>query len=252
MKAFISALVANPMSYILFPFLLSLVTGNRKLKRVLYGLSVVIFLLFANRPLLKVATERWYAPFDKPLIEGKSYEYGVVLGGYSNWDWKHDRIECNQTADRLMEGIRLYRTGRIKKLVLASDGSIFKSKNGKGIEGNPEGMLRYLNSFGVAEKDIVFEKFAVNTRENVTLTKELLGNKLRSDNMLLITSATHMRRSYSAFIQEGLQPDCYISDTWPDFKGEKEKYKSVVETFLQWEELLHEWIGYGVYKLKGW
>ena len=252
MKAFLSALVANPMTYILLPFLFTFIFKNGKLKKVLYAFSVVLFLLFSNRPLLKYAGEQWYAPFDQPLPQDKTYEYGVVLGGYSNWDWKRDRIECNRTADRLTEGIRLYKIGKIKKLVLASDGSIFLSKDGKGIQGNPEGMLRYLRELGVPPEDVILEKYASTTRENVTLTKELLGGNMQSENTLLITSATHMRRSYSAFNQEGLEPDCYISDAWPDFKGEKEKYRSFVETFVLWEELLHEWIGYGVYKLRGW
>ncbi len=72
-----------------------------------------------------------------------------MLGGYSYWDWKRSRPEFSEIADRLLEGIRLYKHGRIRKLVLASDGSIIESKDRKGLQGNAADMKQYLADLGM-------------------------------------------------------------------------------------------------------
>lgn len=102
------------------------------------------FLLFSNGALYQWIAEQWYKEYDRPLPERKQYTYGIVLGGYSYWDWKRSRPEFSEIADRLLEGIRLYKHGRIRKLVLASDGSIIESKDGKGLQGNAADMKQYL------------------------------------------------------------------------------------------------------------
>lgn len=249
---FFSSLVVNPCFYILFPILLSFVFRRAILKRVLYGISLVLFLLFTNTPLLRVAEEQWYESYDIPLDSTKTYEYGIVLGGYGQWDWKRNRIEYGTNAARLIEGIRLYKMGKIKKLVLASDGSIIQRKDKNGPEGNPEGMMKYLNNLGVPSQDIIMELYANNTRENVTLTMKLLGNALQSSNVLVITSAVHMKRSLHSFYTEGIYPDYYLTDTWPNLNGVSENFIPSLYTLIQWQELLHEWIGLVAYKLRGW
>lgn len=252
MIKFISTLVVSPLLYILLPLLISIFIKKTRIKKILYGVALTLTLLFSFTPLLQVAEEQWYAPYDHPLDSTKTYPYGIILGGYGEWDWKRDRIEYGANADRLIEGIRLYKQGKIKKLVLASDGSIIQKKDKDGPEGNPAGMMTYLNQLGIPSDDVIMEVYAKNTRENVTLTKALLGGKLTSENTLVITSAVHMKRSLRTFKAEGITPDYYLSDTWPDLNGETAGYYFSIATFAQWPELLHEWIGYVVYKLRGW
>lgn len=252
MFAFLSNLVTSPLCYVLFFLVLGLVVQHRKWKRGMFGISVVLLCLFTNTPFFRWAEEQWYKEYDRPLPVNRTYRYGIVLGGYSYWDWERGRPEYSEIGDRLFEGIRLYKTGRIGKLVLASDGSIILKKDGKGLQGNPDGMMAYLNELGVPSEDIIMEKYANNTRENVTFTKQLLGDSCLSSDVLLITSAVHMKRSESAFQKEGVFPDCYITDTWVDVKGQSLSYWPSVGTLASWPELLHEWVGYVVYKLRGW
>ena len=252
MLSFLAFLVTTPVTFILLPLLIGLIIKKRKWKRGLYATAILLALIFTNTPLLKKAEEQWYKEYDRPLPEGKTYKYGIVLGGYSFWDWKRNRPEFSEIADRLTEGIRLYKCGRIEKLVLASDGSIIQSKDGKGLQGNPQGMMKYLNELGIPQEDIIMETFANNTRENVTFTKELLGKEINTTPVLIITSAVHMKRSVSAFQAEGVYPDCYITDTWVNVKGQDVSFLPSVGTLLQWPELLHEWVGYAVYKWRGW
>ncbi len=60
-----------------------------------------------------------------------------------------------EIADRLLEGMRLYKHGRIRKLVLASDGSIIESKDGKGLQGNAADMKQYLADLGMPLEDVI-------------------------------------------------------------------------------------------------
>lgn len=252
MMSFLSSLFTSPLTYILFPAIYAFIIRNIIWKRIMYGVSALLLLVFTNTPLFRYAEERWYKEYDKPLTVGETYKYGIVLGGYSFWDWDRNRPEFGSIADRLTEGIRLYKKGIIEKLVLASDGSIIVSKDGKGLQGNPDGMMRYLNEIGVPEKDIIMEIYAKSTRENVTFTNDLLGDDFGKESVLLITSAVHMRRSVSAFNAEGIYPDCYITDTWVNVKGMELSYWPSLTTLAMWPELLHEWVGYAVYKFRGW
>ena len=252
MLSLLAFLVTTPLTFILLPLIIAWFLKNRTAKRVLYGITIVLTLVFTNTPLLKTAEEHWYKAYDRPLPKGKTYKYGIVLGGYSFWDWERNRPEFSGIADRLTEGIRLYKCGRIEKLVLASDGSIIQSKDRKGLQGNPEGMMKYLNELGIPKEDIILETFANNTKENVTFTKELLGEEIHTAPVLIITSAIHMKRSVSAFQAEGIYPDCYITDTWVNVKGQSVSFLPAVGTLARWPELLHEWVGYVMYKLQGW
>ena len=252
MLSLISSLVTNPTALI---FLL-LISGGlfRKwimVKRSLWGMALVLTLLFTNQPLYDAAYRQWFAEYDHPLPEGKTYEYGIVLGGYSHWDWERNRIEFSNIADRLLEGIRLYKEGRIRKLVLASDGSIIECENAVAMKGNPEGMRAFLKAMGMPPEDIILETKAWNTQENATFTLELIGDSLKTVPSLLITSASHMRRSLATFHRVGIPSDPYITDTPVQVGDQKPSWVPSLAVLLRWPELLHEWVGYAYYVWKG-
>jgi uncharacterized SAM-binding protein YcdF (DUF218 family) len=174
-----------------------------------------------------------------------------VLGGYSHWDWERNRIEFSNIADRLLEGIRLYKEGRIRKLVLASDGSIIECENAVAMKGNPEGMKAFLKTMGMPPEDIILETKAWNTQENATFTLELIGDSLKTVPSLLITSASHMRRSLATFHRVGIPSDPYITDTPVKVGDQKLSWVPSLVVLLRWPELLHEWVGYAYYAWKG-
>lgn len=222
------SLAINPTTYIVIFLLLGVVLKSKRWKRLCLTLSALLFLLFSNGALYQWIAEQWYKEYDRPLPERKQYTYGIVLGGYSYWDWKRSRPEFSEIADRLLEGIRLYKHGRIRKLVLASDGSIIESKDRKGLQGNAADMKQYLADLGMPLEDVILETRTNNTWENATFTLELIGNSMKTESTLLITSATHMRRSLWTFHAAGLNPDTYITDTFPEIKGEKNEFPAIL------------------------
>lgn len=251
MYDFISTIVTTPLTPIFACFIAGVFVKRLRWKKILFSLSLLLVLLFTDYPLLKFASEQWYKDYDHPLPAGKTYDYGIVLGGYATWDWERERAEYGQSADRLIESIRLYHMGKVKKLILASDASIMQTKDGKGWQGNPDGMRRYLTELGVPSEDVIMETYAENTRENVLFTKELLGDELTTADVLLITSAVHMKRSIKAFHREGLHPDTYITDTCVDPHGESVSYWPSHQAMVEWSGLLHEWVGYLFYMIRG-
>ena len=96
----ISSLVTNPTALIFLLLILGGVFRKWKVvKRTLWGMALVLALLFTNQPLYDAAYRQWFAEYDHPLPEGKTYEYGIVLGGYSHWDWERNRIEFSNIAN---------------------------------------------------------------------------------------------------------------------------------------------------------
>lgn len=215
------SLAINPTTYIVIFLLLGVVLKSKRWKRLCLTLSALLFLLFSNGALYQWIAEQWYKEYDRPLPERKQYTYGIVLGGYSYWDWKRSRPEFSEIADRLLEGIRLYKHGRIRKLVLASRRFDHRKQRRKRFARKCRGHETISGRFGHAVGRCHLGNRANNTWENATFTLELIGNSMKTESTLLITSATHMRRSLWTFHAAGLNPDTYITDTFPEIKGKK-------------------------------
>ncbi|WP_300729752.1 YdcF family protein [uncultured Bacteroides sp.] len=248
MIGFLSNIV-TPLTYILLPLLISFYPKlHRRIKITLRGASILFALFFTNPSLYALFERNWYTPYDTTTTPtNKTYRYGIVLGGYAFWDHTRNRPEFSEIGDRLFEGLNLYHQGRIKKLIIASDGTIIDTPSNPNIKGNPEAMRRYIISLGVKPEDLILETKANNTHENATFTLQLIGDSLRTQPTLLITSAIHMKRSMLAFRQVGLNPDPWITDT----QLERDKRFTIipsVATLTKWPALQHEWIGYLAYK----
>lgn len=247
MMGLIAALITNPLVYILFFLILGWIVRPKRWTRVLYTVGIVLALLFTNASLLDYVSEKWYGAYDQPLPAGKTYEYGIVLGGYSDWDWKHGRPEFSEIADRLLEGVQLHAKGVVRKLVIASDGSVIL-REGEAISGNPQGMKAYLMNMGIPAEDIIIEPKANNTRENATLTLELIGEDLRNKPSVIITSSIHVPRSVLAFEQVGLHPDVYMTDLPTEIDKARFSIWPSLGVIYGWKALLHEMVGYVAYK----
>jgi len=240
-----------PMTYVLIPLVIALIIGkkHRIWRNTFFVIAAVIFLLFSNKRLEYMAEDAWASPYSNVIPKGKTYQYGIVLGGYSYWDWQRNRPEFGEAADRLTEGVQLYHKGIIKKLVLASDGTIIQT-GGKGMQqGNPAEMKKYMLRLGIKEEDLIFEKKAVNTWQNATFTLELIGDTLKKQKPLIITSAQHMRRSVLAFKLAGVDVDAYATDNIVNTKGVPFIALPSFHALCLWRSLLHEILGYYSYQL---
>ncbi len=249
MSALISTLITQPLFYIILPTILTFWPKiNKKLKWSLWGLSFFLFLFFSNTSLYNWFERQWYADYDSQTIENQCFQYGIVLGGYSYWDYTRNRPEFSEIGDRLFEGINLYHQRKIKKLILASDGSIINATSNP-TKGNPESMRDYIIALGIKPEDLILETKANNTHENATFTLELIGDSLKNQPTLLITSAIHMKRAILAFNQIEVYPQPWTTDT----QLVTDRWCTIIpsiNTLAKWPALLHEWIGYVIYKYR--
>ena len=272
-------LICSPLFYVFLLIVAAyLCRHHKRWKWTLAGLAVFASLFFSLEPIYEIAAKKWSEGYPWTVPAGKTYQYGIVLGGCSYWDWERNRPEFGGNVDRLTEGIQLYHKGIIRKLVIASDGSIIQREDPTKQSGNPQAMTDYLIRFGIPREDLILETKATTTHENAVYIKQLLKDPpqpslLREGSQmcqtssaeldslpkqggegwvscLLITSSIHMRRALMAFEQEGIHADPYVTDCIVKVKGKEDRWLPSLHVIRDWQALLHEIIGYATYKLR--
>jgi len=245
----VTTLITSPVFYLLVLLLSAYLCRHKhRTRKVLLVLSVVLLLFFTFPPIYNYVSEKWTEGYTTELQTGKVYHYGIVLGGFGSWDEERQRPEFGGYVDRLLEGIQLYRKGKIRKLVLAGDASNRIYDDPDEQNGNPSAMREYIQRFGVAPADLILENKALTTRENAKTLLQLLGDSLKNEHPLLITSAEHLRRALMTFGLEGILADGYPTDCIVKDKDGPKLFPSL-SVMNDWQHLLHEFIGYIYYRL---
>lgn len=177
-----------------------------------------------------------------------SYDYGIVLSGMVWYDSKTQRTNFLQSSDRIWQAVRLYKEGRIKKILITGGAAGFFEKD------TIESVLlkNFLIKIGIPNSDILTEEQSRNTRENAMYTAEILQNKPYS-NLLLITSASHMRRANGCFNKVGLHCDIYPTDHYSGARKYNFDHLFVpnARTLFNWNAYIHEIFGIISYKASG-
>ena len=250
-------LICSPAFYVFLLIVAAWLCRHRKRwKWTFAGLALFFALFFSLEPIYEIAAKKWSEGYPWSVPKGKTYQYGIVLGGFSYWDWERNRPEFGGNADRLTEGIQLYRKGIIRKLVIASDGSIIQRDDPTKQSGNPQAMIDYLVRLGIPRQDIILETKATTTHENAVFIKSLLNSNRSLPigragvGLLLITSSTHMRRALMAFQQEGITADPYVTDCIVKVRGKEGYWLPSLHVIRDWQSLIHEFIGYAIYKIR--
>ena len=242
------SLITTPAFYILLLLLAAYVFRRKQRTRnTLLETAIAFALFFTCRPIYNYVSKIWTDGMSTEIKPGTTYRYGIVLGGFGEWDEERNRPDFSKHVDRLLEGIQLYHKGIIKNIILASDGSNRIPDDPDDQSGNPIGMRKYIERLGVAPTDLILENKATTTRENAQFLLEQLGDSLKSARPLLITSAEHMRRAVMTFEQAGIPVDAYATDCI--IKEKKPKSLFSLTVMNNWPSLLHELLGYLYYKL---
>lgn len=212
--------------------------------------AVGVFYFFSNAFIMEEVGRAWEIPATH-YKDLKTYDAGIVLGGFLAYDYEYDRIQFYRGADRLFQAVELYKTGVIKKIFfVGGNGSIEFAHMKEGAF-----VRRYLLTLGIPKEDIWIENESRNTRENAFNAKVFLEkNSFASGKFLLITSGHHMRRAMACFKVVELDVTHYSVDRSASpvrrFTPEHLLMPNV-NTLSWWDALIHEWIGMIVYKVKG-
>jgi len=240
--------VVTPLTWIIVLLLFAVFSKVETRKKRCLRWSLYLTLFFSNSFIFNNCARMWEIPATR-FEDLKTYDYGIVLGGMSVNDEDMNRVQFYRGVDRLIQTIDLYKRGVIKKIIFTGgSGRLLHPEMKEGEELKP-----YILKMGVKEEDLYVENESQNTRQNAVFTKELIDKEKLTGSYLLITSAFHMRRSLGCFKKVGIAVTPYSTDRY----GGKNKWEfdylfiPNVSSINDWTGIIHEMIGFMVYKISG-
>ena len=239
--------------YILSFFLIILIflllfTNLKKLTIFCAKFLLILFLFFGYTPLsnfLLNKLEDFIKPSKYPVQQLKGV---IVLGGSFNsglQSKERNEVLLNSSAERLTKVLEIYNKNS-KVLIL------FTGFSG---ELKPQGWSesdmakKFFLERGVRSENLIFENKSRNTFENIIYSKDII--KTNKGTWGLVTSASHMPRSYFGFKKQGLilEPISvdYRTGTssifWINF--------DIKKGLENWNIISHEVVGIFYYKITG-
>ena len=178
---------------LLLAFIYLLFNSHKKAKVFLF-LAICWFTLFSFQPisnaLLKPLENSYVSLLQTPKVN-----YILVLGsGHKSDDSLAITSEVKMVGiNRLVEGIRHYKNLESAKLIVSGYGA--KDENSHAFM-----QEKLAISLGVKKEDIIRLDTPKDTKEEAIEAKKIIGD----EQIILVTSASHMKRSVLLFQKEGL------------------------------------------------
>ncbi|MBC8326592.1 MAG: YdcF family protein [Verrucomicrobia subdivision 3 bacterium] len=213
------------------------------------GLALALFFV-GSSPLSDWLLSRLEAPYGRTswatLPEADAV---LVLGGIGGGaEVEINGIDFSAAVDRVLTGIELTRRGKAPVLVLGGGGYW---KNGK-LEPEAECIRPWIEKWKLAE-DIPVHDLGVcaNTFEE-SQKFAALARKEGWETILLVTSASHMKRAEAVFRSSGVDVRPVACDfaAWP-YRGDWNFFPSIdrLKAVQIW---MYESVGWMYYRSKGW
>lgn len=246
----ILSFILSPLLWVFFLLLYSFITKIETRAKKARIASLLILFICCNSFVVDECFRQWepVTP-DYDLMDTK-YDGAIVLGGIGSVDQRLQKLSFGFGADRLFQMLPLYYKGRIKKIIFTGgSGSIEFPDNKEGIY-----VKKYLKSINFPDSAMIIETESKNTYENAVFTKKLLDSLKIKGNFLLVTSGYHMRRSMAVFKKAGftnLTP--YVTNRVSGIRRFSLDHLLIPnqDALFTLQILIHEWLGYIVYKIKG-
>ena len=248
-------IVLMPLSIILIGLFITLFSKNKKVKKRSLIASISLILLFGNGFLVNEALLWWEVSPISPDTISQPFDVGIILTGgmITNKLSTESEIFTDKTADRFIQPLRLYKLGKLRK-ILISGGSTDIKLLLQDVTDETMKVAQLLEELGVRKEDIILERKAKNTRENAINSAEILKkNPQYGNKFILFTSAFHMRRAEECFLKAGIK----VTPFPTAFKSKARGFTidnlliprelNMFDTY----DLVHELVGYIVYKILG-
>ena len=236
-----------------------LLISHRKLLKILLITALILLWVSGNSypaAFLTRSLETTYPPFTGE----ETAEVIVVLGGGTETkSYPRQITEISGAGDRILYASDLYQKGFGKYLL--TGGSYINWIHQT--ESSPASELAEIaEKLGVPKDKIIIQNTSVNTREEAVNDAEILS-KMGVGKIILVTSATHMRRAVGLFEAQGLDvipapTDYSFSDddweTLTSFSWSR-LFTSIIpqsSNMNSLETALKEYIGIAVYRFRGW
>jgi uncharacterized SAM-binding protein YcdF (DUF218 family) len=244
----ILSFLLSPLIWIFVLLLFVLFAKKPNRKRNFSIIAFILLFLFSNGFLLNEVLLKW-EPRPVKLNKTEKFDYGIVLGGFSNYDTSLARMQLTGAGDRIWQTLRLYKENKISKIFISGgSGKLL----GQDIT-EADKVKTFLLAMKIPEKDIIIEMLSRNTYENAKNTTDWIKKHDPEATCLLITSASHMRRAAACF--KKLIPGIKVYPA--NFNSEPRKYdldiliKPNAQSLFEWDLLIKEMVGFYIYKVVG-
>jgi len=247
-------ILSKTISYLLMPatliglaWLAFFIFRKWRYRKYLAILGFALFIIFTNDFLANSFLKAWQTePANLETIKSQRYTYGVLLTGMTNTlKEPKDRVYFNQNADRLLQAIMLHQQGIIDTLYISGGGATALRKDLQ----EARVLSSYLESIQFPMEKIIIEDQSRNTVESARFATDFIGNQQQ---ILLITSASHMPRAMGCFEKEGFKvqsyPTVYHTN---DEMISPSMFLPSHDALMKWHILFKEWMGYGAYWVAG-
>lgn len=232
-----------PENWIIALLILIFISKSQPVKKRLTVAIVLIIIIFGNEFIYKKLVVAWQ-PKPVVLAPQVTYAAGIVLGGISSFD-KEGRGYFNSAADRFIEICILYKTQKIRKIVI-SGGS-----NSPNQPKDADFQFRKMVELGIPANDIIVEDSSTSTFENAAFSKRKINPLGLQPPYVLVTSSMHMPRAEMVFTKAGIQIVPYPCNySVFDSKMDTEDYFiPKLSTLFSWSSFLKEVVGIIGYRL---
>lgn len=222
---------------------------NTPYKKWILGFTIFTYII-SNSFLVDELVRAWEYCDDDIYLKDTKYDLAIVLGGMGRIDERQDRFDFGNSGDRLFQTLELYHKKRVGKLLITGgSGSISKPHHREAAY-----IKKYLKNIAIPDSNIIIENNSKNTYENAIFTKKILDSLHFKGSILLVTSSFHMRRSLAIFEKAGYKNVTpYVTNKITGIRKFDFDYFFIpnVETIFNLNLILHEIVGYVIYRAKG-
>jgi uncharacterized SAM-binding protein YcdF (DUF218 family) len=206
--------------------------------------------VISNSFIVDELVRAWEFTDDDVYLKDTRYDLAIILGGMGRIDERQERIDFVYAGDRLFQTLELYHKNRVSKLLITGgSGSISQPHHREAAY-----IRKYLQNISIPDSSIIIENNSRNTFENAIYTKSLLDSLKFKGSILLVTSSFHMRRSLAIFKKAGYKNITpYVTNKITGIRKFEFDYCFIPnsEALHHLNIIIHEIMGYGVYKMKG-
>ena len=245
-------IVLYPLGLAILLALFALIFGRfRRVSRAALLLAVLLLWLPAMPVTANLLALGWEAAYPPVAVaELPKADAVVLLGGFAAQPMP-PRVapDLNAAADRLFEAARLFHAGKAAHIV-ASAGNLPWDPV---VAPEAHWVGQLLGELGVPADAVILESRSRNTYENALFTAPILRDK-GWHSVLLVTSATHMRRAMATFRKAGLDVTAATTDvqgSFPVASGPLDFLPSA-DALSATSDMIKEMIGMVYYRLRGW
>ncbi|SKB59694.1 YdcF family protein [Alkalitalea saponilacus] len=221
----------------------------RKQRKKLWYIALFVGLFFSNPLIFRTVVVLWEDSPEPLPVNDANIRQIVVLGGMSSWYEESERIRFWQSGDRLMQTLLLVHQNPVERIVISGGSAAVMYKE----RGEGAFLSEFIKNLSLDGVEIVVDSLSRNTYENSFYTAQIFNDSGWDNEIVLVTSAWHMKRAKAVFEKQGF--DVLPIGADPLYPNSPITPATFIVpsagVFGSWELILKEWVGIAVYRLRG-